>query len=61
MPRHSSPVQALDHACTQASRAGCSGNEKIAPSRIWSIDLSEVATITYSGSRKKAALISRKP
>ncbi len=46
IPPHSRPVQAVLHACTQASVVHISGKAKILPCRISGMDLNEVTSIT---------------
>ena len=59
-PSQLTPVQASLQAARQASNDGADGKAKIWPRRISSMLLNEVVSITYSGSRKKAAAKSRK-
>jgi len=59
-PSQLTPVQASLHAARQASKLMLDGSAKIWPRRISSMVLNEVVSITYSGSRKKAAAHSRK-
>ena len=46
MPLQFSPVQAADHAFTQASMLGAAGRAMMLPRRISSIGFSDVTTIT---------------
>ncbi len=59
MPPHSSPVQADIHACAHGASVIFTGSENRLPRRISSIGLTEVAIITYSGSRKASAAVKR--
>ncbi len=60
MPLHSSPVQADDQACAQGSKVMATGKAKMLPMRISDIGLIEVMPMTYSGSRKNSAALTRK-
>src|SRR5688572_14197062 len=54
-PLQSAPVHAVDQALPNDARSMACGSASSEPPRISSIDLMDVTTITYSGSRKKPA------
>ena len=60
MPSHDRPVQALLQAWRHGSNVTWSGSAKIFPSLISSIVLTEVTSITYSGTRKNSAALNKK-
>src|SRR3982751_4040760 len=60
MPLQSRPVQACDQAAIHGSMVQSPGSANRLPSRISAIGFTEVTSITYSGSRKNAAPVSRK-
>ena len=55
MPSHASPVQACDHALIQGSIVGEAGSATMLPTRISSMVLKEVTSVTQSGIRKNTA------
>ena len=60
MPSQATPVQAPLQASLHGASVILTGSAKMLPSRISSIGLTEVTSITYSGSRKNSAAVSRK-
>src|SRR5690242_6734681 len=58
-PLQSTPVQAWLQAFAQAASPAALGSERRFPSRTSAMSFSDVVTITYRGTRKKAAKSSR--
>jgi len=60
IPSQETPVQAEVHAATHGSTVTLTGNAKMLPSRISSMDLNDVTSMMYSGIKKNSDAESKK-